>query len=297
MPTNDFNRDGVRRELVDSAEEHRSGLSAWRTRLARVFDPDNGVADADKRAALGLPDRRSFFLVGGAAVAASTVLVSCSNKRKFIQTGSTPSTAAATTTTAPGSQEMDVTLLRTAQSIEVLAIETYKAMLDGGIVKDALITDAFKLFQSQHRDHQQAVSKLVTLAGGEPYDQANPYLKAQTVDPAVNALTDPTSVLKLAVEIENLAAQTYTLAGGVLTRPALRQSAMAIGPSEARHMSVLYGMLETPQVPLPLMPTTGAAPPKAYLPEPGAITSTTTTAPATPTTKAAGGGGTTTTTK
>ena len=296
MPTNDISHDEIRRQLADSHDEHQAVLPQWRRALDRVFDPSTGASGSEKQAVLGLPDRRSFFRIGGMTIAATAVIASCSRKKagNVAQTGTTPSTSASTTTTNPGSQVTDVTLLRTAQSIEILAVETYQQAIDSGLLTTAAVLDAAKLFQSQHRDHAGLLAATVRTAGGTPYDQANAYLKSTVVDAAVAALTDQESVIKLALELENTAAQTYTYSGGVLTTPELRQTLMSIGGVEARHMSVLYGALQSPQVPLPLMPTRDAVPVKGHIAPEGTPTPTTppsTSAPRTTTTTAATGSG------
>ena len=85
------------------------------------------------------------------------------------------------------------------------------------------------------------------------------------VDKAVAELTDQTSVLVLARDLENLAAQTYVEAGGVFTTPELRQTGMSIGETEARHITVLNIALGYAPVPLPLLPTAKAIDPKGYV--------------------------------
>lgn len=224
----------------------------------------NPMPDNESNALL---NRRTFITVGGAAIALSALLVGCSRKDKeVVKTGSMPQKVDVTTTTAPGSPDMDVTLLRTAQSIEVLAVETYSALLASSHITNAEIAPAFETFKAHHTQYADMLSKWVSDEGGQPFDKPNEYLKTQTIDPALDAIADEKGVLALAVEIENIAAQTYTLAGGTMTTPDLRRSMMSIAPSEARHMSVIYGMLATPAVPLPEMPTRDAAPKRALLP-------------------------------
>ena len=53
----------------------------------------------------------------------------------------------AATTTAASGADGDVTILRTASSIEVLAVAVYQTAIDSGLVKTAAIGDAAKLFQ------------------------------------------------------------------------------------------------------------------------------------------------------
>lgn len=223
-------------------------------------------AAGDDHVPEGLANRRSFLLMGGGTVAVAAVLASCSrSKPKVVKTGSTPSTADVTTTTAPSSPEGDVVLLRTAQSIEALALKTYEKILAGGKVTDAGATEMIKLFEKHHQEHSDALTGQIQALGGEPYTDANEYLDQTVITAQLDAIEDQAGALKLVVEIENIAAQTYTLAGGEMTTPELREFVMSIGPSEARHMSVVYGLLKTPQVPLQVMPTREAASGKALV--------------------------------
>ncbi len=81
----------------------------------------------------------------------------------------------------------------------------------------------------------------------------------------MDAATDETSIVKVAVILEDTTAQTYAQAGGVFTTADLRAAIMSIGATEARHLSVLYGVQGGNQVPLPLMPTRDAISPDGYI--------------------------------
>lgn len=270
----DFSRDELRRQSLATEHEHREVMGQWRSVLRRIFEPDAGV-DADQKAAvLGVPSRRQFFRIGGLTVAGSALLVACgdddddSASTTTSAAAVTTTEAGATTTTAAAATETDLTLLRTASSIEVLAIETYQAAVDSGLVTDQAVADAALLFQEQHRDHAAALQAQTTSSGGEPFTDPNPYLQENVVDPAIAELTDQLSVVRLALDLENAAAQTYALAGGLLSTPTLRQTIMSIGGVEARHAAVLYGVLDgagTAQVPVGFMPTEGAAPEESYV--------------------------------
>ncbi len=83
--------------------------------------------------------------------------------------------------------------------------------------------------------------------------------------PAMEGLTDEESVVRFAFVLENAAAQTYTLAGGLLNTPVLRQAILSIGGVEARHAAVLNGVLGEPQVPDVFLPTDQAAPPESFV--------------------------------
>jgi hypothetical protein len=277
----DYARDELRRQTAAIDADHRPLMARWRSALDQIFDPANrDRTDATQRAALlGVPDRRQFLRIGGMAVAGSAILVACgsdgddSASSSSTTAGEATTTTAAmggdtTTTTAPDGAEMDLTLLRTASSIEILAINAYQAAVDSGLVTDQAVADAALLFQSQHEDHNAALQAQTETLGGEPYTDPNPYLQENVVGPALEAVTDQLSVVRLALELENAAAQTYTLAGGLLSTPELRQTIMSIGGVEARHAAVLYGVVDgagAPQVPVPFMPTADAAPEDSFV--------------------------------
>jgi hypothetical protein len=273
----DYARDELRREARASYVEHQAAMRGWRRALAEVFDPDTRADRRDKAAFLGVPDRRQFLRIGGITIAGSALLVACGddeddsagNTTTSAGDGTTTSTAGDTTsTTAAAATDMDLTLLRTASSIEVLAIDAYQAAVDSGLVTDQAVADAALLFQEQHGDHNAALQAQTESLGGEPYTEPNPFLQENVVGPALEAVSDQLSVVQLALELENAAAQTYALAGGLLSTPMLRQIIMSIGGVEARHMAVLRGVVDgagTAQVPVGFMPTEDAAPEESFV--------------------------------
>ena len=261
-----INRDEVRRQLSASKQDQAEAMPRFREALKWAFDRDGGASEAARSTLVGVPSRRSFLTVGGATVLGSAVLVGCgkSTKKVLPVSGTSIPEPASTTTTAPGSAELDLTLLRTAQSIEVLAVQTYQKAIDSGLLT-ATALDAIKLFQSQHTEHGGLLSTATKDAGGTPYDTANPFLDVEVITPALAAATTEAALIKLAVILENTAAQTYVQAGGVLTTPDLRAAIMSIGATEARHLTVLFGLQAANPVPLPLMPTRDAAPADSYI--------------------------------
>jgi len=271
----DVNRDELRRQLAQSQRDHIESLPRVREALKDLFDPDrrggDGPGSADAKAALlglsGLPGRRSFLAVGGAAVVGSAVLAACGKEptNQIAQTGTTPPQPSSTTTTAPGSHEIDLTLLRTASSIEVLAINTYGTALKSGLVTSSDVKSAIELFQSQHEDHANLLYTATSDAGGTPYKEPNEYLSYEVVAPTLKATKDQAGVLALATELENTAGQTYVMAGGVLTTPALRAAIMSIGTTEGRHLTALYLLQGLVPVPLSIFSTAKATPPDSYI--------------------------------
>jgi len=284
----DVNRDEVRRQLREIDHESNRELPRFREALKRVFDRDAGVSDDAKAGLLGVPSRRTFFTVGGATVLGSAVMVGCSTakKKQLTQTGTTETTAAVSTTTSPGSEETDAILLRTAQSIERLAVNTYATALKSGLVTTPEVVSALTLFQDQHSQHADAIASITTGIGEKPYDTANPFLDITVVTPGLTAAKDEASVLALATVLELTAAQTYTFAGGTFTTKDLREAIMTIGPTEARHLSLLYIFQDLNPVPIPFMATTSRTPDDSFIGPDGPVKIP--EAPTTTTTAAAG---------
>jgi len=209
----DVNRDEVRRQLREIDQDGARELPRFRETLKRIFDADSSVGEEAKAGLLGVPSRRSFFAVGGAAVLGSAVMVGCGSakKKQLTQTGTTETTSASTTTTAPGSEETD------------------------------------------------AISSMAKGIGAQPYDQPNTYLDILVVKPGLEAAADQDAVLALATVIEKTAAETYTYAGGTFTTADLRSAIMTIGPTEARHLSLLYILQDLDPTPVPFMATADRA--------------------------------------
>ncbi len=274
----DINKDEMRRHLRDTQAAHDAAVPGFAAALDMAFDPDAQVPAADKAGLLGLPDRRGFLKVGGLSVALGAFAVACvyPDKEKVQLPATGTFIPAPSTSVAPfeGSAEVDSTLVLTALSIEKLAVDVYQAALDAGFLQLPILQDVAKYFQSQHRDHAGLLSGTATKMGQNPANvQANSYLMQAVVQPALTALTGEkdsknqtqTDTLKLALALEDMAAQTYSLAGGLLTTAELRQAIMTIGPIEAKHYTLLATVLEQQGVPFSFMHTTGAAPTDAYI--------------------------------
>jgi len=77
----DVNRDEVRRQLREIDQDGARELPRFRETLKRIFDADSSVGEEAKAGLLGVPSRRSFFAVGGAAVLGSAVMVGCGSAK------------------------------------------------------------------------------------------------------------------------------------------------------------------------------------------------------------------------
>ena len=149
------------------------------------------------------------------------------------------------------SSSSDVQILQTANSIENLAISTYKAALTlpyiGGSAANPVVTKFCQVTMGQHMQHDDAFSAAVKQLGGKAQNAPDPAF-VPVVNNAVKSITAATpsagalQVVALALELENIAAETYvkdTVLAKSTTNKALFASIMGI---EAQHASVLLAV-------------------------------------------------------
>lgn len=299
----DFSQDHVRRELRDTQQAHEASRSGFDAALDQAFDPESGVHRTTKAELVGAPSRRQMLKLGGLTIASTALLAACVEPRPDDQIAITGTIIPVPDTLVPdnpGSPETDATLVLTALSLELLAVDTYQAALDNNWIETALLADVARYFQSQHQDHAGALAQQARRLGQNPDEVvANPYLLAAVIEPAVQTISAgggaevvQTATLTLARDVEVAATQTYTKAGGILTTPELRQTIMSIGGIEARHWSLLNSVLGDQPVPFPLGPTAAAAPIASYIPPNGPVTEAPPTTAAEPADEGTAGEGT-----
>jgi len=280
-------RDEITRQLRAAEADQRVALPQLRRALRRATDPDGGVDAAEAAALVGVPHSRRGFLrlggVGGLGIAASAILVSCgldsAPEEGVTFTGEIPGPSSATIPTPQIGAGLDSTLLLTASSLEALAIAAYDAALDGGwLGGNATLISVATLFRDQHAEHLEAVVDATRAAGLQPYTEPNPFLFDNVVGPAAASIAalvpedQPAATLDLAYQLEDVAAQTYTSAGGLFSTPELRSAAMSIGGVEARHISVILGAQEAPAAPFAFGRTVNAVDEAAFITTDGPVT-------------------------
>jgi hypothetical protein len=214
------------------------------------------LSTAERAQVLGMPDRRQFLRFGGLAVAGAAVLAACGGDDDDSSGASATSTTAmgGTTTTTGAGATMDLTLAKTAASLEKLAADTYETAIGSGLVTTMAIGDAAKLFQEHHQAHLDALNGVVTQSGASEITEANAAVKEAVIDPAVNAAKTEADIVALAFTLEDAAAQTYVFAATQLSTPALRSTIMTIGGVEARHRALL-AVVAQQKAPAEVFPT------------------------------------------
>jgi hypothetical protein len=149
---------------------------------------------------------------------------------------------------AYASKSSDIQILQTAASIENLAVATYKTALTlpyiGGSTANGVVTKFAQVTMAQHAQHAAAFNSAAKHLGGKAQKKPDPAF-VPVVNKAVASLSGATAaqgalgVVGLAIELENIAAETYikdTVLATSSSNKALFASIMGI---EAQHVAVL----------------------------------------------------------
>lgn len=285
-------RPELRRRLVEADQVQREVLPRWRAQLTHLFGPgDRGrghrMPAAVRAELLGVPGRRQFLRIGGTTIAGAAVLAACAPDHTDVaETGTTqpPDTASSTTvgtttTTEPteetetANRETNLSLLRTATSLELLAVDVYETVIEqveaGDLRLDAGVVDAARLFRDHHDEHAGELQGATRSLDGEAFEEPNAYVLETVVTPALPTLTDEARVVAFARDLELTAAATYTESMGSLTTAELRQTFIGIGSVEARHAAALNLVIAEAVSERPLLDTRNRAPDAAAVPAEG----------------------------
>ena len=242
----DIDETALGRLIEESQDSHADALRAAREPLRDMVDlgrqarAGSGL-DPDENRAFARENRRRLAGVAGRAgglLAATGVIAAIAD---FI---GSPAFASSGT---------DVQVLRTASSIEVLAVSTYKTALAlpyiGGGEANSFLKQFAKTTMLQHSDHLDAFQAATTALGGAKQDKADPAL-ATVVDAAVKSLgkasaaQGPLQVVALALELENIAAETYVNNMSLLSSASAKKVTASVMGVEAQHVAILRAAQE-----------------------------------------------------
>ncbi|MGX6604540.1 ferritin-like domain-containing protein [Micromonosporaceae bacterium Da 78-11] len=139
----------------------------------------------------------------------------------------------------------DVHVLQTAAALENLAVGTYKTALTlpfiGGSSANAVVKAFSMKTMQQHTEHAKAFNSAVTALGGKA--QNLPDAKyAAVVKAAVPKIKNAADVVKLAVTLEDVAAQTYVKNVSLVSTADLRQLFASVAGVEAQHKAILLAV-------------------------------------------------------
>ncbi|MEO6123836.1 MAG: ferritin-like domain-containing protein [Ilumatobacteraceae bacterium] len=137
-------------------------------------------------------------------------------------------------------EALDIQILQTAASLEILAVATYGAALTLPFIVDgnAIVKAFAEMTMMQHDEHRQAFQAQCKALGGAIQENPNPKYKP-IVDAAVPTLTDAAKVVDLAATLEQVATETYLADLNMFTdKTSLGLMASVMGV-ESQHLAVL----------------------------------------------------------
>ena len=149
---------------------------------------------------------------------------------------------------ASASRSSDVQVLQTAASIENLAVATYTTALTlpyiGGSAANPVVTKFAQVTMGQHQQHADAFNSAAQHLGGKKQSKADPAF-VPVVNKAVASLNGASAaqgalgVVGLAIELENIAAETYSKDTTLVKSESNRALFASIMGIEAQHVAVL----------------------------------------------------------
>jgi hypothetical protein len=237
------------------------------------------VAHLTDRAA----SRRSVLLgMGGVALVGGLAACGSSSKSSSNPSSSAPAatssaaSSAATSPMASGSASAasvytgDLKIVALAAALENLAVTAYKGALTlAGQNKLGAVPPAVATFiqtaMAQHADHAQAWNAVLTKAS-LPAITGTPLTITASQVAMLNAAKSVPDVAKLALNLENAAAETYTFATANVTDAGGIMTAATIQPVETMHAAILSFILGDYPVPVSFIGIDKAA-------QPGMLTS------------------------
>jgi hypothetical protein len=149
---------------------------------------------------------------------------------------------------AAADKPLDVQILQTASSLEILAVATYGAALGLDFIKNGnpVVVKFAQTTMSQHNEHKQAFQAQTKTLGGAVQTNPNPKF-VPVVEEAKPNLKTPLDVVNLAVTLEDVATQTYLHNVSLLensTTKALMASVMGVETQHAATLRAVKALLE-----------------------------------------------------
>ena len=209
----------------DAMHEHREILpdlaDVQEDRRHDGIDPADAARFDDHRRGLTADLGRRGLLVGGVGAVLAALL----------------------TAPAAADTNVDIQILQTASSLEIVLVSTYRMALTRPFFTgtNALLIQFAQDTINQHDEHRQAFQAQTRALGGKIQRRPNPNYSAQ-VDRASPVLTAPIQVTKLAAILEQVVADTYLSDLALLTDKRSKSLIASVMGVEAQHLATLRAM-------------------------------------------------------
>lgn len=227
----------LRELLTESNDLH---LDSMRTASASVEEFES-IGEARRReggnALLGL----GRYDASRRAVLAGTGLTSAAWLTRGLFAGGLGAALSAFLTSPVRADEaLDVQILQTAVSLELLAIATYGAALELPFIANGnpVVRSFAETTMSQHSEHAGAFNAQAIALGGAEQTMTNPKY-APIVEEAKPTLEGPGDVIMLAIALETVATQTYVKNASLLEDSPTRMLMASVSGVEAQHLATL----------------------------------------------------------
>ncbi len=196
--------------------------------------------------------RRDVLRVGGLGVATAAVLSACG-----AETGEVGRVGSVSTTVPlPDVSVTNVTLLRTASSLEHSIVNVYSQVIGNSDLLDPSMDDMFQRFLDDHTAHAALFEQLTTDGGGTAWTCGNPKIDDVVIQPVLDRIIkgvpatsvaaaippsdDPRrDILNFAHGLEAMAGATCQSFVVLYSDPSLRSQGMTVGANESRHAALL----------------------------------------------------------
>jgi hypothetical protein len=217
--------------------------------------------------------RRGFLAGLGGVVVLGTVAACSSSGSKSGSSGSSVATSPTASSSGSGSVAAskytgDLKVVALAAALENLAVAAYGLALTAagkgtlGTVPPAIGTFV-QTAMKQHKDHAAAWNAVLTKSS-LPAITGTPLTIAADQVTMLNAAKSVPDVAKLALNLENAAADTYTFAAANVSDAGGIMTAATIQPVETMHAAILSFVLGEYPVPLAFIGTDKAVMPSAF---------------------------------
>lgn len=244
----------------------RKTLDEFSANLAHTAQSVASTAQSVGRTSTG---RRSFLAgIGGVALLGTVAACSSSKKDTKSSSPAAPPPGSGSGTSSGGSPYTgDLKVVALAAALENLAVTAYQGALDMaqanklGKVPPAVATFV-QTAMKQHKDHSQAWNGVLSKAGLPTITDA-PLTITQDQVNMLHAAESVPDVAKLALNLENAAAETYTFAAANVTDVGGIMTAATIQPVETMHAAILNFVLGQYPVPISFIGIDKAVPPTA----------------------------------
>ena len=207
-------------------------------------------------------DRRDVLRLGGLAVSLGALVAACSTDDDRLPAGPGDVETSSEASRGPS----DVSLLNTALSLEILVHDTYQAGSDFALAATDEVVAVTALLQQHHVEHRATLTALVEAAAGEPFETANPVVKAALVDPRLASVTAERDFVRLCHDLELACAQLYVHVATIVSTGELRSAAMSIGAVASRRATVLDLLADLGNQRVATYPTENPLPSDAIVP-------------------------------